>query len=192
MKALVTSLLVTTALLMLSIPVTQAEAATAWIPPGPVVGSTFPDALALQDQTGKAQTLKALLGKNGAAVFFVRSADWCPFCIKQLTEVNGLLAEFKKHGVNVVTVSLDTVDKIAAFHSKQSIGYTMLSDADGAIVEKIGIRDPQYNENSSAYRVARPMVFIVDSQLKITHKYAEASFRNRPDTNKILADLGAM
>jgi peroxiredoxin len=190
MKNIISTLLATAALL-LAVPVTQAHEATTWTPPGPAVGSAFPDALALQDQTGKAQTLKALLGQNGAAVFFVRSADWCPFCIKQLIEVNGLLPEFKKHGLNVVTVSLDTVEKLAAFQSKYSAGFTMLADADGAVVEKLGIRDGSYAETSRAYRVARPMVFIVDSKLKITHKYAEESYRNRPDTAKILAELSA-
>ena len=53
--------------------------------------SIFPDGLNLQDQSGKQQSLKALLGGKGAAIFFVRSADWCPFCKKQLQDA---LAKF--------------------------------------------------------------------------------------------------
>ncbi len=176
----------------LSLVATLGHAQTAnWTPPGPAVGSTFPDPLSLQDQTGKQQTLKALLGKNGAAVFFVRSADWCPYCKKQLVDVNGRLAEFKALGLNVISVSHDTVPLIAAFHDAQKIGYTMLADADGVIVEKLGIRDLQYADGSRAFGVARPMIFIVDPQLRITHKYAEQSYRDRPDLNKVLAQLKA-
>lgn len=161
-----------------------------WTPPGPTVGSTFPDALMLQDQAGKHQTLKALLGKNGAALFFVRSADWCPYCKKQLADVNGRLPEFKALGLNVVSISHDTVPLIAAFHSAQKIGYTMLADPDGAVVEKLGVRDLQYADGSRAFGVARPMIFVVDPQLRITHKFAEESYRNRPDLDKVLAELG--
>ncbi len=166
----------------------QAQTAT-WTPPGPAVGSAFPDTLALQDQSGKPQTLKALLGKNGAALFFVRSADWCPWCKKQLADVNSRLADFKTLWLNVVSISHDTVPLIAAFYSAQNIGYTMLADPDGAVVEKLGVRDMQYADGSRAFGVARPMIFIINPQLKITHKFAEESYRNRPDLNKVLAEL---
>jgi peroxiredoxin len=175
----------------LSLVTTASQAQTAdWTPPGPAVRSTFPDPLSLQDQTGKQQTLKNLLGRNGAAVFFVRSADWCPFCKRQLADVNARLAEFKSLGLNVVSVSHDTVPLIAAFHSAQHIGYTMLADPDGAVVEKLGIRDLQYADGSRAFGVSRPMIFVVDPQLRITHKFAEESYRDRPDLAKVLAELG--
>ena len=160
-----------------------------WVPPGPTVGTPFPNELALIDQSGKPQTLQALLGKNGAALFFVRSADWCPYCKRQLADANAHLAQFQALGLNVVSISHDTVDKIAEYYSAQKIGYTMLSDPDGAVVEKLGIRDLQYADGSKAYGVARPMIFIVDPQLRITHKYAEESYRDRPDLDKVLAEL---
>ena len=42
---------------------------------GPPVGSPMPAFEAL-DQNGKTRTLKDLLGPNGAAIVFFRSADW--------------------------------------------------------------------------------------------------------------------
>ncbi len=170
-------------------PAIGVRADEAWVPPGPSVGSAFPNALQLQDQSGTKRSLQALSGKNGVAVFFVRSADWCPFCKRQLVDVNARLADFQKLGLNVVSVSMDTVDKIAAFHAAQSIGFTMLADPDGAVVEKIGIRDLQYADGSKAYGVSRPMIFVIDPQLKITHKYAEESYRERPNLDKVLGEL---
>jgi peroxiredoxin len=161
-----------------------------WTPPGPTVGSTFTERLALQDQSGQARTLKALMGRNGVAVFFVRSADWCPFCKAQLVEVNRRLAEFTRLGLGVVSVSHDTPDKLAAFHSSQNIGYTMLADPDGAVVERMGIRDLQYADGSKAFGVARPMVFIIGTDMKIVRKYAEESYRDRPDLDRILREAG--
>ena len=42
---------------------------------GPPVGSRMPD-FTLRDQSGKARTLKSLLGPKGAVILFFRSADW--------------------------------------------------------------------------------------------------------------------
>ncbi|MEO7775251.1 MAG: peroxiredoxin family protein [Steroidobacteraceae bacterium] len=180
-------------LLILVTTAMQAHAADAasWVPPGPAIGQSFPDALTLPDHGGKSQSLKALRGKNGIALLFVRSADWCPFCKAQLVDVNKHLADFQQLGFNVVSVSMDTVDKIAGFHGERQIGFTMLSDPKGDAVERLGIRDLQYADGSKAFGVARPMIFILDATLTIRHKYAEESYRNRPDLGKVLADLRA-
>ena len=66
-------------LAVLAAAVAVAGAATAWVPPGPTVGNTFPNPLALEDQAGNRQELKGLLGRRGAAVFFVRSADFATY-----------------------------------------------------------------------------------------------------------------
>ena len=42
---------------------------------GPTVGEAVPD-FSLVDQNGQQQTLKSILGPNGAMLVFNRSADW--------------------------------------------------------------------------------------------------------------------
>jgi peroxiredoxin len=42
---------------------------------GPQVGERVPD-FKLVDQTGKVQTLQSIMGRRGAMLVFVRSADW--------------------------------------------------------------------------------------------------------------------
>ena len=42
---------------------------------GPQVGERVPD-FSLLDQTGKAQSLQSIMGRRGAMLVFVRSADW--------------------------------------------------------------------------------------------------------------------
>lgn len=42
---------------------------------GPQVGGTVPDFSAV-DQFGRTQSLKSIMGPNGAMLFFNRSADW--------------------------------------------------------------------------------------------------------------------
>lgn len=42
---------------------------------GPQVGERVPD-FQLIDQTGKSQTLQSIMGRRGAMLVFIRSADW--------------------------------------------------------------------------------------------------------------------
>jgi hypothetical protein len=42
---------------------------------GPQVGERVPD-FRLADQTGTPQTLQSIIGRRGAMLVFVRSADW--------------------------------------------------------------------------------------------------------------------
>ena len=169
-----------------------AAAATHAAEPGPTAGQMFPHELAAADQTGKQQTLKSLMGEKGLAVFFVRSADWCPFCMRQLVDVNQHLARFRELGINVVSVSVDEVAKIAAFATSQQIGYTMLADPKGAINLELGIRDEQYPVGSAQFGVPRPIVFVLDGKGTIRLRYMEPTYRTRPDLAKVLNDIEAL
>ena len=42
---------------------------------GPQVGDRSPD-FSLKDQSGNTQTLQSIMGRNGAMLVFIRSADW--------------------------------------------------------------------------------------------------------------------
>jgi peroxiredoxin len=159
---------------------------------GPQVGKPFPDPLRSADQHGKAQSLTQLMGAKGVAVFFVRSADWCPFCKKQLMDANQRTAEFKALGLNVVSVSVDEVAEIASFATAQKISYTMLSDPKGDINLRLGIRDMQYPVGSAAFGVPRPTLYVIDRSGKTRLAYMEPTFRTRPDLNKVLAEVKAL
>jgi peroxiredoxin len=159
---------------------------------GPVVGATFPHELAAPDQSGKQQTLKSVMGEKGVAIFFVRSADWCPFCKGQLVDVNRHFARFQALGLNVVSVSVDEVAEIAAFAASQKIEYSMLADPDGAINLDLGIRDEQYPVGTAAFGVPRPTLYVLDGSGTIRLRYMEPTYRTRPDLELVLRDAAAL
>jgi peroxiredoxin len=160
--------------------------------PGPAVGEPFPHTLEAHDQNGQMQSLASLSGEKGAAVFFVRSADWCPFCRDQLAEVNERLAEFEALGLGVITVSVDEVPLIRQFADAGNIGYTMLADPKGDINEDLGIRDTQYPVGSAAFGVPRPTAYIIDRSGTVRARYMEPTFRTRPDLDTVLSEAAAL
>jgi peroxiredoxin len=160
--------------------------------PGPAVGATFPHELTAPDQSGQPQTLTSVMGEKGVAIFFVRSADWCPFCKGQLVDVNRHFARFRALGLKVVSVSVDQVAEIAAFADAQHIEYTMLADPDGAINLSLGIRDEQYPVGSAAFGVPRPTLYVLDRSGTIRLRYMEPTYRTRPDLEVVLRDVAAL
>ncbi len=156
---------------------------------GTMAGEMFPHDLSAPDQNGKPQSLRSVMGEEGVAVFFVRSADWCPFCKGQLVDVNRNLAQFKALGLGVVSVSVDEVPLIADFAKSQGIGYTMLSDPKGAINLSLGIRDEQYPLGTKAFGVPRPTLYIVDRLGTVRLRYMEPTYKTRPDLKAVLADV---
>ncbi len=160
--------------------------------PGPQVGAKFPHELAAPDQSGKPQTLASLMGEKGVAILFVRSADWCPFCKGQLVDANRHAARFRALGLNVVSVSVDDVAKIAEFATSQKIEYAMLADPKGAINLSLGIRDEQYPVGSAQFGVPRPTLYVVDRSGTIRLRYMEPTYRTRPDLEAVLRDVAAL
>jgi peroxiredoxin len=171
--------------------VLTAGAATA-AEPGPAVGARFPHELTAPDQAGKQQTLQSVMGEKGVAIFFVRSADWCPFCKGQLVDANRHFARFQELGLGVVSVSVDQVAKIAAFAAAQKIEYVMLADPDGAINLSLGIRDEQYPVGTAAFGVPRPTLYVLDRTGTIRLRYMEPTYRTRPDLDAVLRDVAGL
>lgn len=160
--------------------------------PGPAVGTHFPVPLAAKDQDGQPRTLQGLMGPKGVALIFQRSADWCPFCQAQLENMNRHLKQFRALGLNVVSVTVDDVPKIAAFAKQAEIGYTMLSDPKGDINEKLGIRDKQYPVGSFPYGVPRPVLYIIDRSGTIRARYMPPTYEKQPDIDRVLDDVAGL
>jgi peroxiredoxin len=167
-------------------------AETDWIPPGPPVGAKFTNPLHLADSSGRLHTVDDLIGARGLTVVFVRSADWCPFCKRQLVELNQRATEFAALGFPLVSVSVDEVPLVRAFVDSQSIRFTMLADPTGAVAEDTGIRDAQYPTGSAAFGVPHPGIFVLARDRTILAKFFEPGYKTRPDPEAVLARVRSL
>lgn len=174
--------------LVATVAIAQAE----WVAPGPAVGAPFGQELRLSDHTDTLRSLTELQGRHGIVVFFVRSADWCPFCKRQLADINARLDEFLRRGYSVVSVSVDTPTQIAAFRSIAGIRYSMLADPTGAVNAALGIRDDQYPVGSNAFGVPHPMIFVLDRDGTVAAKFAERGYRTRPNLDLVIDRLDGL
>ena len=103
-------------------------------------GDTAPD-FSLLDQKGEKVTLSELL-KSGPVVLFFYPKAMTTGCTKESCHFRDLAGEFADLHAQRVGISADTVDKQAAFDTKHTLGYPLLSDPDRSVAAGFGVKRP--------------------------------------------------
>lgn len=168
-----------------------ASAAQAGIDIGPAVGTKAP-ALVAADMAGAPRTLASIAGRNGTVLVFFRSAKWCPYCQRQLTELKAATGPLAKRGYKLAAISYDAPATLAGFAARQTIDYTLLSDAGSTMIDAYKLRDPQYPEGHFAYGVPKPAIFVLDRGGVVRGKLAEDGYKTRPPVEAIVALLDTL
>lgn len=106
-------------------------------PSSPAVreGQAAPD-FTLPRDGGSSVTLSAL--RPAPVVLVTYGADGTPSCTNEIMEFNALLPDFAALGVTVLGLSKDSVAKHDKFIAKMGIGFPLLSDKDGHVMEDWG------------------------------------------------------
>ncbi|GLX52986.1 peroxiredoxin [Streptomyces hygroscopicus subsp. hygroscopicus] len=94
---------------------------------------------ALPDETGTVRRLGELLA-DGPVVLFFYPAALTPGCTAEACHFRDLAAEFAALGARPVGISGDDVDKQREFAGRHTLGMPLLSDADGVVRERFGVR----------------------------------------------------
>ncbi|MFE2385829.1 peroxiredoxin [Streptomyces misionensis] len=102
------------------------------------VGDRVED-FALPDETGTVRRLADLLA-DGPVVLFFYPAALTPGCTAEACHFRDLAAEFAALGAKPVGVSGDEVGKQREFAGRHTLGIPLLSDTDGAVRERFGVR----------------------------------------------------
>ena len=101
-------------------------------------GDTVAD-FELPDQTGTPRRLSALLA-DGPVVLFFYPAAMTPGCTKEACHFRDLAGEFAAVGAQRVGISADAVAKQAKFADQQGFDYPLLSDTDGTVAARFGVK----------------------------------------------------
>ncbi|QLJ06286.1 peroxiredoxin [Streptomyces sp. NEAU-sy36] len=102
------------------------------------VGDRVED-FALPDETGTVRRLADLLA-DGPVVLFFYPAALTPGCTAEACHFRDLAAEFAALGARPVGISGDEVGKQREFAGRHTLGMPLLSDTDGAVRERFGVR----------------------------------------------------
>jgi len=172
-------------------------------PEGLNVNDTAPNFTSI-DQNGKTVILKELLKKGSVVLIFYRG-EWCPYCNKQLAELQDSLAFITQKGAYLVAVSPEKQENITKTIQKTKATYTILSDdnlkimsaykvafeLDEKTTEKYkgyGINLQEMNGNNGN-NLPVPALYVINKEGKITYRYFDVNYKNRVSVIEILKHL---
>ncbi len=162
---------------------TMPSTATAAMP-GLKVGDHAIDFM-LKDSTGSDVALQSLLKQGKVALAFVRSANWCPFCRKQLQDLQKNLPAIQATGIQLVAISYDSPATNATAAAKLGLTFPLLSDVGSKVIDAYGIRN--HEATGHADGIPHPVLFLLDQKGVIRVKLMRDGFRERPEASEIIA-----
>ncbi len=151
--------------------------------PGLVVNSKAPE-FKLPDSENQLKELNEFVEQADAdwtAILFYRSADWCPFCKKQLIELQKSSKKLKSKKIRVIGISSDDTAVLQKFSRSRKILFPLLSDKKGEVMDKYGIRN--YEAKSI---LPYPGFFIIDKNGIIKGKLFYESYKKRYTSSEII------
>lgn len=107
----------------------------------------------------------------------------------QLTD---LTDEVLATGLNIAAITYDSVELLKTVQEDQGIEFPLLHDEEVTHVNAFGIRNLDYEPGHRIYGIPYPGIFLVDSDGIIRAKFAEESYRDRPDFANVLAAAADM
>jgi peroxiredoxin Q/BCP len=135
------------------------------------------DDFELLDQTGAPRRLSEFL-TNGPVVLFFYPAAMTPGCTIENCHFRDLAAEFAEVGAQRVGISRDSVDKQRQFAERHGFDYPLLSDPDGAVANRFGVR----RRLPLGPLSTRRMTFVIDTDRRILDViHSEISMNDHAD-----------
>lgn len=170
-------------------PATADPAATVAATIGPPAGAPAPQII-LQPVSGSPASLASLSGTSGTVIAFVRSADWCPFCKKQLADLDAIAAPLAAKGWTLIGVSYDDPEILAAFHAEKKLSYGLYSDPGSAAIKAFNLLNADMKPGTRFFGVPHPAIVFVSKDGTVTTVLREEGYRDRPAKEAILAVVG--
>ena len=157
-----------------------------------------------KDQNGKTVELNKLI-KSGSVVIVFYRGEWCPYCNKQLMELEDSMALITNKEASIIAVSPEKQENITKTIQKTKATYSIISDDSMKIMSAYKVAfelDEQTNEKykkwginlsdkngNNGNNLPVPAVYIINKEGKITYRYFDVNYKKRVSVSEILSHL---
>jgi peroxiredoxin len=152
---------------------------------GLVVGDRVPEFVLRQSGTDEVK-FDDIVGEKGGVLMFIRSADWCPFCAKQMKDMQVVSDMLKEQGYPLVAIVNEGPEITSKFTKRHGISYDILSDDGSTMIKDFGLLNEGVKPKSRAFGTPHPAVYIVGKNGVILSKLMEESYKVRPPAAVVL------
>lgn len=135
----------------------------------------------LPDETGTPRSLTGLLAEGPVVLFFYPAA-LTPGCTAEACHFRDLAAEFSAVGARPVGISTDGVERQLEFAERHSLGYPLLSDPDGAIRDRFGVK------RGFSLAPTKRITFVIGQDLRV-REVVRSELRMSAHADRALAAL---
>jgi peroxiredoxin Q/BCP len=160
----------------------MSETATSPVRLGP--GDPAPD-FTLPDADGNAVSLSSYRGRR--VVVYCYPAALTPGCTTQAVDFTAAAGDLAEAGVDIIGISPDPPEKLQRFREKESLGITLVSDQDKAVLSAYGAYGPKKLYGKEVVGVIRS-TFVVDAEGRIER--AAYNVKATGHVAKLRKDLG--
>lgn len=151
---------------------------------GPVVGLPAP---ALDGASEvRPDRVSAARGEKGTALVFVRSADWCPYCRKQLKALKDAAGPLAEAGWDLAALSYDSSAVLAEFARAENLNYRLYSDPDSDVIAAFNLLNTDIREGSRSWGIPHPAVVFVRNDGTVAAVLREDGYKTRPQIDMIV------
>jgi peroxiredoxin len=154
--------------------------------PGPVIGSLFPGVRATW-RGRQLNLINEFAGPNGTVFIATRSAQWCPYCMKQMIQLQENKPGFDDAGIGMVAMTYDEPDLQQAFIDKHGIEYPILHDVNALSFTTLGILNEDYAPGDTAYGIPHPGMMVINPEGEVVGKLFLEAYSVRVDSAAALA-----
>lgn len=164
----------------------------------PKVGEKFPDLIL----DGK--KVSAWLKKGPLVITFYRGG-WCPYCVKQLKEINSSIKEIDNGNSHLIALSPEQQKEVEKTKRKNNLNFTLLSDPQNTLAKTLNLTykvepavaeeykalgiDLALSQGNENYELPMPATFVIGKNQIIAFSFADSDYTKRASTEEIIRTL---
>jgi peroxiredoxin len=172
-------------------------------PSGLKVGDKAP-LFTAKDHLGQEFSLKKALEKGEVVLMFYRG-QWCPYCNKQMSQMNDSLSLITSKGAAVVAISPEIQENVVKTVSKTKASFPVLSDLQMTIMKAYRVNFAVPNETVERYKgfgidfnkvngenganLPVPATYIIGRDGLIKYVFFNPDYRKRASVQELAAAL---
>ena len=153
---------------------------------GPVIGEPL-SVSSLLTSEGQPVELSDLVGDGGGVVIFSRSAEWCPYCQKQMIELNDAVSDIEALGMKLTVITYDEVKTLSQFKAKNGLDFELVSDTESTTIIAANLLNSDIPQNTRYYGVPHPAAVILAADGEVRNVRVDTDYKIRPSNADVLA-----
>jgi peroxiredoxin len=154
---------------------------------GPPINSPAPD-FALPAHDGSTYRLADHVAGSAVLLVFYRG-HWCPFCRRYLCKLQSSLGGFLDRGVTLAAISPEPRKTSASLAADLGVTFPLLSDADGDVIARYGVRNGFASVRSL---LPHPAVFLIDAERTVRFKSIDRNYKRRTTMPSLFRAIATM